>query len=147
MEPQLLLNETSSGNDIIFENQIVTFTCVADGFPPPNIVWLHNGTYIFILPPPSRRSLSLDTVNSAYRAHVPTAVNSTLTVSELRLRDIGEYICRVDPFNIDRGSPVFSDVFELQVEPGNRDELVSVSGYHALIAFQLPLITAHHIRA
>lgn len=114
MEP-VILNETYSGNETV-ENHTSTFTCVADGFPAPNIVWLLNG---FFIPPSSRHMFMKDTVASSYRDHILTAVRSMLTVSRLRLRDSGEYTCRVDPSNIDRGRSDFSSILDLYVEPGN----------------------------
>lgn len=113
VEPELL-NETYSGNETT-ENQTTSFTCVADGIPPPNIIWLHNGSFIFAT---SRHVILKETVMSTHRDHIPTAVQSTLTVSRLRLRESGDYTCRVDPFNIDRGRSDFSSILNLYVEPG-----------------------------
>ena len=122
VEP-MLLNETYSGNETT-EKHSAMFTCVTDGIPLPNIIWLHNGSFIF---PTSRHVISDPiTVASTYREHVPTAVRSTLTVSELRLRDSGDYICRVDPFNIDGGRSDFSNILDLHVQPGN----TSVASIH-----------------
>lgn len=114
MEP-VLRNETYSGNRTE-ENQISMFTCVADGIPAPTIVWLHNGSFISQT---DRQMIVIETVPSSYRNNVPSAVRSTLTVSRLRSRDSGEYICRVDPFNIDRGRSDFSSILDLSVAPGN----------------------------
>ena len=115
MEPELL-NASYSGNETV-ENQTATFTCVADGYPQPNIIWLHNDS--FILPQLLlRHDVLLSAVSSANRPYIPEAISSVLTVSRLRLRDSGEYLCRVDPSNIDRGKPVFSETFDMTVKPG-----------------------------
>jgi hypothetical protein len=115
VEP-VLLNETYSGNETT-ENQTATFMCVADGIPLPNIVWLHNGHFIF----PTPRHMILEVpVASTYRQHVPTAIRSVLTVFQLRLRESGDYTCRVDPFDVDRGQSDFSSILDLYVEPGTK---------------------------
>ena len=78
------------------EGQSTSFSCTADGFPPPIIVWLHNGTLVntnF----QRRFSTNVDLVDSNHRSHVPQAAMSTLLVRDLHLRDSGEYICRADP--------------------------------------------------
>ena len=113
VEP-ILLNESYSGNETV-ENSTAIFICIADGFPLPNIVWLHNETFILTS---SRRIISTTMVEASFRPHISEALNSTLTVTGVRLRDAGEYFCRVDPSNIDRGTPFFSSIFELNVVPG-----------------------------
>lgn len=115
VEPELL-NASYSGNETV-ENQTASFTCVADGYPQPNIIWLHNDSFILenIMP---RHEVSLSPVSSTNRAHIPKAISSTLTVSRLRLRDSGEYLCRVDPSNLDRGRSTFSETFDMTVFPG-----------------------------
>ncbi len=111
VEPDIL-NATYSGNETT-EGQTTTFTCVANGFPPPEIVWLLNTSLIVIVLSP-RHSVSVDEVSSSNRDYIP-AVRSKLAVAMVRLRDTGDYTCRV---GLDRGRPDFSDVLDLLVESG-----------------------------
>ena len=118
VEPELL--DTSYGTNETVENDTVSFSCVADGYPLPNIIWLHNNSFIPVAVSP-RHAVSVSTVASSNRPHIPEATNSTLTVSRLRLRDTGEYLCRVDPSNRDRGRSDISGPFEMTVSPGILD--------------------------
>lgn len=115
MEPELL-DISYSGNETT-ERQTATFTCVADGYPDPNIVWLHNDTLI-ITRLNTRREVIVSKVSSTNRPHLPMAVKSTLIVTLLRPRDAGEYLCRVDPRNLDRGRSIISEVLDMTVFPG-----------------------------
>ena len=109
-----MLNESYSGNETI-EDSLATFTCIADGFPLPRIVWLHNDSLVL---PSSRHIVSTTVIDSTHRSYVTEAQNSTLIVAGVRPRDAGNYLCRVDPINIDRGTSVSSSVYELNVVPG-----------------------------
>lgn len=108
------MSEFHSTNEIA-EHETMMFTCVANGFPTPNIVWLHNFSFVF---PTSRRQITTDTVESTNHDNVPLAVRSTLTVSQLKLRDSGVYMCRVDPSDIFGGSSDFSNAMNLYIDPG-----------------------------
>lgn len=118
VEPELL--NTSPGTNETVENGTVSFSCEADGYPLPNIIWLHNNSFIPVAVS-TRHAVSVSTVPSSNRPHVPEATNSTLTVSRLRLRDTGQYLCRVDPSNRDRGRTDISEPFEMTVFPGKWD--------------------------
>ena len=110
VEPKLL--DTASSN----ENETATFRCEAEGYPRPNIVWLHDNTVILQDTP--RHTVTVSSIPSTDRSYIPEAVSSTLTVSMLRLRDSGRYLCRVDPSNSDRGRPALSEAFDINVISG-----------------------------
>ena len=101
-------------NETLVEGGEAVFSCFADGFPLPTIVWLHNNTFV----PGFRRQLSLSNPTPSPELDYIDAVNSTLRVPGLRLRDAGEYVCRVDPANIDRGRSDRSLEIDLTVLPG-----------------------------
>lgn len=83
------------GNITQEEGDSFSINCTADGLPLPHIVWLLNGT---LIDTDLRQRFSIEThINESSRAHVPYAITSLLTVSNLRLRDSGDYLCRADP--------------------------------------------------
>ena len=96
------------------EGETATFTCEASGFPAPNIVWLHNLSYIIQT---SRRVITTDSAVLSNDS-VVILMNSTLLVNSLSLWDGGEYMCRVDPYDILGGRSDFSNTMQLQVEAG-----------------------------
>ena len=90
VEPFLI--EESSSTEEAAEGDTASFTCIADGVPLPEILWLHNGS--LIVPALNRRLIVLlEVVNSTFRPGVLTAHNSTLIINDFRLRDAGEYSC------------------------------------------------------
>ena len=66
-----------------FDN--LSLSCTASGEPPPEIVWLLDGT---VLSTDSRRSV------------MSTLSYSNLTISELQLSDAGTYTCRATSGNV-----------------------------------------------
>ena len=122
VEPELLIM-THNGNETT-ENEDATFSCLADGSPPPVIHWIHNRTSITTLSLGPRQRITVDTVNSSSHEHIPTAVKSVLTVQNLSVRDSGDYSCRVDPADIELGgNSLTSEILSLYVKPGAMDEL------------------------
>ena len=111
-EPKLL-SDFYSGNETT-EGETATFTCEASGFPVPNIVWLHNLSYII----QTSRHWAIPYIAVSIDVNDPILVGSTLLVHSLRLRDSGEYMCRVDPYDILGGKSDFSNTMHLQVEAG-----------------------------
>ena len=123
VEPHLI-DMDYSGNET-FEKTSMSFWCLADGEPSPRIIWIHNDSLILVDTSP-RHHVDITIVNSTNRPHLPTAYNSSLTVRNLRLRDAGFYLCRVDPSNIDKGrADILEDPFEVVVFPG--DSLIFVA--------------------
>ena len=116
VEPELT-DMDYSGNTTKEKNTIY-FWCVAVGVPPPRIVWLHNESLILLNTPQllSRRHSVMKTTMPSTDGLM--AVNSTLKVTNVRLSDAGEYLCRVDPANINKGRPDIPEPFEVIVYPG-----------------------------
>ncbi len=117
MEPQLLAMEYS-GNKTE-EKSSMSFWCFADGKPVPMIVWLHNKSLILADMSP-RHQVTTVVLPSPARPHTITAINSTLTVSGVRLRDAGEYLCRVDPANIEKARQDVPEPFVVVVYSGTK---------------------------
>jgi hypothetical protein len=86
----------------------LSLTCTASGEPPPEIVWLLDGT---VLSTDSRRSV------------VSTLSYSNLTISELQLSDAGTYTCRATSGNV---SPIPGQTtVNVQLNVPSRDECLS----------------------
>ena len=97
------------------EEEDVSFECIADGLPPPNIVWLLNGIVVNT-ELRDRYHAASTVVGSSFRMGVPQATRSGLTVRDIHLSDAGEYSCRADPAVI--GQPHIANTsFELTVNP------------------------------
>ncbi len=105
-----------SGNETE-ETRSMSFWCFADGEPIPTIVWLHNESLILV-DTSTRHQEETERITSSNRGHIPKGINSTLMVKGVRLRDAGEYLCRVDPANIDKGRQDVPDPFVVVVYPG-----------------------------
>lgn len=116
VEPTLL-NETVHFNESLMEGQTAVFSCIADGYPLPSIVWLHNSTFVAASDATRRRVVLSDPTPSPRRDYLD-AHSSTLQVSGLRLRDAGQYRCRVDTANINSGTSDISPILDLTVLPG-----------------------------
>ena len=112
-----MLFETVHFNDSLMENEVATFTCAADGYPLPNIVWLHNGTFVATSDTTRRRATLTSPFPSPERDYL-YAYNSTLQVYGLRQRDAGEYRCKVEPANVTLGMSILSSSLDLTVLPG-----------------------------
>lgn len=56
----------------------------------------------------------------SFRHDYIDSYNSTLLVPGLRLKDVGQYRCRVDPVVIGRGTPDISTDLDLAVLPGEK---------------------------
>ncbi len=97
----------------------MSFWCFADGKPVPMIVWLHNKSLILADMSP-RHQVTTVVLPSPARPHTITAINSTLTVSGVRLRDAGEYLCRVDPANIEKARQDVPEPFVVVVYSGTK---------------------------
>lgn len=107
----------SHSNGTLEEGETAVFSCSTDGYPLPNIVWLHDGQFV-VANSLSRHSISLLNTSSTNRDYLLTR-NSTLQVPSLRSRDTGEYRCRVDPANIiSGGSSMISNPLSLAVISG-----------------------------
>ena len=76
------------------EGGSISFHCLADGHPLPEISWLRNGSLVdFTLQ--KRLSVNFNTTeNSMFRPHVPQALLSTLSISNVQLGDAAEYTCQ-----------------------------------------------------
>ena len=116
VEPTIL-NETVHFNEPLMEGQTATFTCVADGYPLSTVVWLHNSTFVTTGNATRRRIFLSDPTLSPRHDYI-NAHSSTLQVSGLRLRDTGQYRCRVDPAIIDKGTSSISPILDLTVLSG-----------------------------
>ena len=107
------------------ENEVATFTCVADGYPLPNIVWLHNGSFI-TTSDTTRHRLNLTRLFPSPGREYLHAYNSTLQVYNLQQRDAGQYKCKVEPADVALAVPILSSSLDLTVIPGERNQLLSV---------------------
>ena len=119
VEP-VLLDSTQSVNETS-ENRTATFSCIAAGYPEPDVVWLRNGSLAYIPGISSRESVMINSnITSPLnnRSDITIAVNSTLVVRNLLLKDSGDYSCRVDPAVLDKGRAYPSPSLTLHVQPG-----------------------------
>ncbi len=102
------------------KNGMMYFWCSGEGVPQPRIVWLHNGLWIPVNSSPRHEVMIVDNITSS--EPLLEAVESTLIVSALRLRDAGTYLCRVDPgyssSNIENPL-ILESPFEVAVYQGN----------------------------
>ena len=115
VEP-ILLNATVHFNELR-EGQSAVFSCEVDGSPLPTIVWLHNNTFV-TTSNTTRRRIAVSDPAPSFRHSSIDAYSSTLQVSGLRLRDAGQYRCRVDPTTVSGGTSILSAPLELTVLPG-----------------------------
>ena len=75
-----------------FIHGTISLVCTADGVPLPDITWLKDGCPLPQLQ--STRFQITKTVVPGFRAHVPEARQSVLTVEESMEQDTGAYSCR-----------------------------------------------------
>ncbi len=80
----------------------VSFSCVVEANPPPTIIWLVNGTILDIS---SEGSLFQERLIDAI------TVNSTLTLNNLDLNDIGQYSCNASNVLVEMKSDVSDELF------------------------------------
>ena len=118
VEP-ILLEERVHFTGSLMEGDTASFSCAADGYPLPNIVWLHNNTFVTTSEATRRSVVLTPSVSSPRRGYI-SAYSSTLQVSGLRLRDAGQYRCRVDPVILDVGTSALSSPFDLTVLSGEK---------------------------
>ena len=94
-----------------------SFTCVADGVPLPNILWLHNER--LIVPAFNHRiTIMPEIINSTFRPSILTAHNSTLIIDDLLFRDAGDYTCIAELNSVmsdTKARRVVSQPFTLQI--------------------------------
>ena len=75
------------------EGETVTFECEAEGYPAPQIKWVHNGKPIEKAPPNPRR----------------TVTSNSITIVNLTKQDTGNYGCNASSERVD--GYVYKDVF------------------------------------
>ena len=68
--------------------EMLSVACIADGFPIPDITWLHNGTVLDNCTEELRR---IPVVCAEYRDPV-----STLLIISAKLNDTGQYTCTAE---------------------------------------------------
>ena len=91
------------------EGDSLVLTCVSDGIPRPNILWIRDGAVIDpnLL---SRVTVSATTPQPAFRTDIRGHLgdkwgsNSTLTITELTIQDRGGYSCQTS--NIEQVQPI-----------------------------------------
>ena len=71
----------------------ISLSCVADGIPLPDIVWLRDGCPLSSGIRSSRLKIT-ETVVGGFRRHVPEAMQSDLTIHDSAVKDGGIYTCR-----------------------------------------------------
>ncbi len=71
-------------------------TCEAYGIPSPDVVWLNDG--IVLLNVDGRRAITVE--DGGPLGELGNLTRSTLTLSEVRLSDAGEYTCRATSGNV-----------------------------------------------
>ena len=79
----------------------VSFSCVVKANPLPTIIWLVNGTILDISSEGSLFQEQIDAIT----------VNSTVTLSNLNLNDIGQYSCNASNFLVEMKSDVSDELF------------------------------------
>ena len=77
-----------------FVTEQIVLSCTADGVPLPDIVWLKNGCPLSTHIAQSTRFMVTEKVVAGFRFHVPEARESTLTLTNSKESDGGEYTCR-----------------------------------------------------
>ena len=78
------------------EGESISFNCTADGIPLPSIVWIFSGTLLQATLNPRFHLDQQLLSGEPFRSHIPHALQSTLTISNLRPSDSGNYSCRGD---------------------------------------------------
>ena len=91
----------------------VSFTCTADGFPRPKVIWRLNGQPL--LTNSSRRMITYAYDDQGFRS-IPKVkqISIHLNISDLSGADNGSYSCRAD--NEARMPVVMTEPFTLRVE-------------------------------
>ncbi len=97
----------------LVEEDNVTFECMASAIPVPKIIWVANN-HLVQATLNVRMQQDEEVFRGVYqRPDVPDAIRSRLTVTMLRERDSGDYVCRAD---IGLGQPaVLPQPFSLNV--------------------------------
>ena len=112
VEPQLA-DGIESTTFTLKVKQNATLTCSADGKPQPVIAWLHNGSLVSANQP----DVSITTAAvPGERDRALAGTESTLTISNLTLRDAGEYSCRA--YSEYGTADILGSSFILRVTPG-----------------------------
>ena len=92
VEP-LVQNYTDGENFTIEEEKSITFQCIADGIPVPNIIWTRNGELVSFNP---RFTVAAVIMRAPYRPNITQALQSSLTVTRALSADTGDYFCTAD---------------------------------------------------
>lgn len=87
-----MLDETTEYGG--FVGGTFSLSCVADGVPLPDITWLKDDCPLTWHIEFSSRIQTTERVISGFRAHVPEAKESVLTVEESMEHDSGSYSCQ-----------------------------------------------------
>ena len=86
-----LVQKYTDGDDYtIGEEQPITFQCIADGIPVPNIIWTRNGELISLNP---RFVIASAIIRASYRPNITHALQSNLTVTSVLVADTGDFLC------------------------------------------------------
>lgn len=75
----------SSTSATAFFGGTVSFSCLVEAFPSPNITWRHNSTAIDI----NSQGYNLSVANGIF-------TNNTIVLTDVNLDDIGEYSCQAE---------------------------------------------------
>ena len=79
-------------NHVGFVHETISLVCTADGVPLPDIAWLKDDCPLAQLQ--TTRFQITERVVPGFRAHIPEAKESVLTVEESTEEDTGAYSCR-----------------------------------------------------
>lgn len=87
-----MLDETTEYSGLV--GGTFSLSCTADGVPLPDITWLKDDCPLTRHIELSGRIQTTEHVIQGFRAHVPEAKESILTVEENMEHDSGDYSCR-----------------------------------------------------
>ena len=74
--------------------ETISLTCIADGVPLPDIVWLKDGCPLSVHISQSSQLNITESIVPGFRAHVPEAKQSILTIKDISGKNEGAYSCR-----------------------------------------------------
>ena len=100
----------SINNEIINQNENVTFLCQAVGEPVPDISWYFNGAMINVLDNSSKYMIMSRSLNI-------TTTENTLTVYNVTSSDVGTYTCNSSNFI---GSVISSEILTVTSKFSNK---------------------------